>query len=165
MSESTTSWASTVTAIATSIGVAIIGYFGYQVQGNSQRAVEEIRAQTAIQQSLLNSSYQTRQLDIEMVKLALNILGGEISDKTKQSRSFAVQVLQKYSGVELTDDVVADWVSTGTVAFRSPEQGLGQNQTPRFFLDQADRIIQQLDLRKKEDGAGQVEPMINTPRN
>lgn len=68
---------------------------GYQVQANSQRAVEEIRAQTVIQQSILNFTYQTRQLDIEMVKLALNILGGEVGEKSAQSRLFAVKLLQK----------------------------------------------------------------------
>ncbi|MEK1853008.1 MAG: hypothetical protein AAAC48_14350 [Phyllobacterium sp.] len=128
MTESSTSWMSTVTAVATSIGVAVIGYFGYQVQANSQRAVEEIRAQTAIQQSLLNSTCQTRQLDIEMVKLALNILGGEISDKTKKSREFAVKLLQKYSGIELKDGDIIAWVDSGTVDFKLPNEALLNTQ-------------------------------------
>jgi hypothetical protein len=140
---------STVTAVATSIGVAVIGYFGYQVQANSQRAVEEIRAQTAIQQSLLNSTYQTRQLDIEMVKLALNILGGEISDKTKKSREFAVKLLQKYSGIELKDGDIIAWVDSGTVEFKLPNEALSIVTDPYSIRsEQLRELLQQKQQQK-----------------
>lgn len=116
--------ASIIASVFTALATIVIGYVGYSVKADSERTVEAIRSQTALQQSLINSQYQARQLDIEMVKLALNILGGDISDKTNQSRQFAVQVLQRYSGVELKDEVVAEWVKTGTVAFKLPDQGL-----------------------------------------
>ncbi|MCH6205251.1 hypothetical protein L3V16_15550 [Brucella ciceri] len=65
-----------------------------------------------------------RQSDIEMVKLALNILGGEISDKTKESRIFAVEVLKKFSNVSIDDGVASDWAASGTVSFSSKSLGL-----------------------------------------
>ena len=35
-----------------------------------------------------------------------------------------MQVLQRYSGIELRDEVVSEWVKTGTVAFKLPNEGL-----------------------------------------
>lgn len=126
----------TIASVATAVATAVIGIIGYQVQGASQEAIEQLRAQTTQQQTLLNSQYQTRQLDIEMVKLALNILGGEISDKTTQSRMFAVQVLQQYSGIRLSEKDADNWIQTGTVAFKLPQQGLGSTSSLNNWMTQ-----------------------------
>ncbi|UXN61574.1 hypothetical protein [Phyllobacterium zundukense] len=157
--------ASIIASVFTALATIVIGYVGYSVKADSERTVEAIRSQTALQQSLMNSQYQARQLDIEMVKLALNILGGDISDKTNQSRQFAVQVLQRYSGVELKDEVVAEWVKTGTVAFKLPDQGLSSG-TWKDLLSERTAVMRQLENLGKygADGADaypqlrQIEP-------
>lgn len=64
---------------------------------------------------ILETDNQRRQQDFDMVKLALSILGGEISDKTDNSRAFALQLLQKYSGIQLGDAEIQKWRVSGTV--------------------------------------------------
>jgi hypothetical protein len=63
---------------------------------------------------------QSRQLDVEMVKISLSILGGEISDKTTASRQFALNALKQYSGVEMVGVDMDQWLAQGSV----PDQAL-----------------------------------------
>lgn len=59
-----------------------------------------------------------RELDIEMVNIALKILGGEIDEDAKKSepaRKFALNALQKYSGVTIESDDFETWVAEGVL--------------------------------------------------
>ncbi len=108
--------AAVVAAIGTLATAAATSFSAYQIA--------EIQRQTS-----------DRQSDIEMVKLALNILGGDISDKTQESRNFAVSLLGKYSGVSIDEAVQASWAKNGTVAFSSEVLGLSPgNEITRQIL-------------------------------
>ncbi|MGC0054551.1 hypothetical protein ACNSPG_16060 [Brucella pituitosa] len=106
--------AAVVAAIGTLATAAATSFSAYQIA--------EIQRQTS-----------DRQSDIEMVKLALNILGGDISDKTQESRTFAVSLLGKYSGVSIDEAVQASWAKNGTVIFSS--KILGLSTEPRTLRD------------------------------
>jgi hypothetical protein len=78
-----------------------------------------------------------------------NILGGEISDKTKKSREFAVKLLQKYSGIELKDGDIIAWVDSGTVEFKLPNEALSIVTDPYSIRsEQLRELLQQKQQQK-----------------
>lgn len=56
-----------------------------------------------------------RELDLEMVRISLSILGGENKDTSAQARRFALRALEKYSGVDIPENDFAAWAENGTV--------------------------------------------------
>lgn len=106
--------AAVIAAIGTIITAGTTGYSAYQIAAFQKQTSD-------------------RQSDIEMVKLALNILGGDISDKTQESRRFAVSLLQKYSGVVIDKSTQISWAKNGTVIFSS--KVLGLSSEPRTLRD------------------------------
>ncbi|MDL2202046.1 hypothetical protein QQF51_05100 [Brucella intermedia] len=108
------------------IGAAVIAAIGTIITAGTTGYSAYLTAQIQKQTS-------DRQSDIEMVKLALNILGGDISDKTQESRTFAVSLLEKYSGVPIDKSTKASWSERGTVIFSS--KVLGLSSEPRMFRD------------------------------
>ncbi|KAB2716649.1 hypothetical protein [Brucella intermedia] len=103
-----------------------------------------------------------RQSDIEMVKLALNILGGEISDKTKESRRFAVSLLSKYSGVEIEPTVRLNWAEAGSVSFAREILGLSNDigaMNRAVVDDQIEDILTTI-MRKNKNETRKPEPQM-----
>ncbi|WHO22653.1 hypothetical protein G6L90_06740 [Agrobacterium tumefaciens] len=78
-----------VTAIFTAIGVVGAASFGY--------------------------FNKDRELDIEMVRVSLNILSGEAKDTSVPGRRFALRTLEKYSGVEIPVEELKEWAERGTI--------------------------------------------------
>lgn len=56
-----------------------------------------------------------RELDIEMVRVSLNILSGEAKEDSEPGRRFALRTLSKYSGVDIPEAEFSDWVKGGTI--------------------------------------------------
>lgn len=98
--------------------------------------------------------------DIEMVKLALNILGGEISDKTTESRRFAVALLSQYSGVEITTERAIAWVDGGSISFLNEALGLGSVS----FEDALKRAVDGLRDLREEPPKGKLILQNERPR-
>ncbi len=113
--------------IITAIGAGTSAYYSAGISANAQRLVAETEASSKIQIAKIEKQNSDRQSDIEMVKLALNILGGEISDKTQESRQFAVELLKKYSGVPLSSSVGEKWATSGSVKFADEIAGLSSS--------------------------------------
>lgn len=76
---------------------------------------------------------EDRQADIELVKLALNMLSGGSGKDTTSSRLFAIQMLQKYSGVTIDKDVAVKWAEDGDIKFGSMAQALSNFGTDDMF--------------------------------
>ncbi|TKB12801.1 MAG: hypothetical protein E5V75_23985 [Mesorhizobium sp.] len=120
----TSEWVPAAATIAAGLFAAWSAYSSATISATSATISSTMKAESEERIALLQKTYQDRQLDIEMVKLALNILGGETSDHTQQSRQFAINLLEKYSGVEIGDKAKQAWVTTGTVAFKDSTAGL-----------------------------------------
>ncbi len=58
---------------------------------------------------------KNRSQDIEMVNIALSILGGDNKDTSKPGRRFALRVLEKYAGVDIPKDEFEEWSNSGTL--------------------------------------------------
>lgn len=114
-----TVWAALIAALASA-------YSAYH-SGTAAREASIAAADSNNQVAALHKATNDRQSDIEMVKLALNILGGVASDKTKESRRFAVSLLRKYSGVEVDDATGSSWAAAGTVSFAQQNLGLAND--------------------------------------
>jgi predicted NACHT family NTPase len=102
---------------------------------------------------------QARQLDVEMVKISLSILGGEISDKTTASRRFALNALQKYSGVEMIGVDMDQWLAQGSV----PEQTLKTIANDRGWnstMLATEREIKELFEKWKSEEGPYVRPRL-----
>lgn len=56
-----------------------------------------------------------RELDLEMVRISLSILGGENKDTSAPARRYALKALEKYSGVEIPEPDFSTWAENGTV--------------------------------------------------
>ncbi|WP_156461892.1 hypothetical protein [Rhizobium sp. Leaf321] len=56
-----------------------------------------------------------RELDIEMVRVSLNILSGERQDTSGPGRRFALRALAEYSGIKIPPDEFEKWVESGTL--------------------------------------------------
>ena len=56
-----------------------------------------------------------RELDIRMVEIGLSILNGEKTEKSEPARQFAVNLIEKYSGVDILQK--DQWVKTGDVPY------------------------------------------------
>ncbi|GEM_PF-2985178 len=110
-------------ASAALIAAVASAYSAYQ-SGSAARESAIAAADSNKQVAALQKATTDRQSDIAMVKLALNILGGEISDKTQESRRFAVSILRKYSGVEIDGVTGSTWAEVGTVSFAEKRIGL-----------------------------------------
>ncbi|MCP4318363.1 MAG: hypothetical protein GY789_20685 [Hyphomicrobiales bacterium] len=54
-----------------------------------------------------------RNQDIQMVNIALSILGGENKDTSFEGRMFALYVLEKYADVKINNK--AEWATSGTL--------------------------------------------------
>ena len=53
--------------------------------------------------------------DIQMVNIALSILGGENKDSSIPGRKFALRVLEKYAEVEIPETEFEQWATVGTL--------------------------------------------------
>lgn len=118
-----------LTVYAALIAALASAYSAYQ-SGGAARESAIAAADSNKQVATLQKATNDRQSDIEMVKLALNILGGEVSDKTQESRMFAVLLLNKYSGVLVNKAVGDKWAESGTVSFSSKQLGLASRNEP-----------------------------------
>ncbi|MGF9564145.1 hypothetical protein AAIH70_11580 [Neorhizobium sp. BT27B] len=76
---------------------------------------------------------EDRQADIELVKLALNMLSGGSGKNTTASRLFAIEMLQKYSGVTIDKAVADKWAEDGDIKFGSMAQALSNIGTDDIF--------------------------------
>lgn len=114
---------------------AIASLYAAYSSGSAARDAAMVAANSNVQVALMEKQNKDRLSDIEMVKLALNILGGDISDKTLQSRTFALSLLQKYSGVVLTEPQVKEWRLTGSVGWLDPKAGT--SSTLQNLLDRS----------------------------
>jgi hypothetical protein len=56
-----------------------------------------------------------RSQDIQMVNIALSILGGENKETSLPGRKFALAALERFSGVEISDADFEAWARTGTL--------------------------------------------------
>lgn len=101
-------------------------YSAFQ-SSDAARDASKAAANSSIQVAYIKKTTEDRQSDIEMVKLALNILGGQISDETKESRRFAVSLLNKYSGVNIDGATGSKWAEAGTVSFAQQNLGLSSD--------------------------------------
>lgn len=63
----------------------------------------------------INFASKDRELDIEMVKIALNMLADPkiLSDEREGQRNYALSLLQKFSGVEIDESDKDSWISYG----------------------------------------------------
>lgn len=119
--------------VAAAVVAAIASSYSAYASLNATREAAAVTAAASVEVERLRKQNSDRQSDIEMVKLALNILGGDISDKTQQSRKFAVSLLEKYSGVMIDEISSATWARVGTVSFA--ERDLGLSTTSRAIND------------------------------
>lgn len=119
-------WALGSTVTAAVIAALASAYSAYASNVATSEAAA-ISAAAAIEIEKLRKHNSDRQSDIEMVKLALNILGGEVSDKTHESRLFAVDLLRKYSGVQLSSGMGEKWAASGSVKFADEAAGLSSS--------------------------------------
>lgn len=67
-----------------------------------------------------------RELDIQMVNIALSILGGENKETSLPGRKFAVDLLETYSRVPIDDGDALKWAETGTLPPDVWRPGWGQ---------------------------------------
>ncbi|MCO7728646.1 hypothetical protein NJB93_18845 [Brucella intermedia] len=119
----------TITVISALIAAFASAYSAYQSRmAAAESAISSANSNTQIAE--MQKATTDRQSDIELVKLALNILGGEVSDKTRESRKFAVSLLNKYSGVVINPDMGEQWAESGTVSFSSKPLGLSSRNEP-----------------------------------
>src|SRR5262245_13301762 len=58
---------------------------------------------------------KSRKLDVEMVRLSLNILAGDLTEPSMPGRRFALNALEKFSGINIPKDQFELWLSSGTV--------------------------------------------------
>lgn len=116
-------WALGGTVAAALIAAFASAYSAY-ASLNATREAATLTAAASIEVEKLRKQNSDRQSDIEMVKLALNILGGEISDKTQESREFAIALLARYSGVQIEPPNGQKWATSGSVSFTSRLLGL-----------------------------------------
>ena len=58
---------------------------------------------------------RNREQDIEMVRIALSILGGENKDTSLPGRKFALRTLQKHTGVGIPSEEFNEWAEKGTL--------------------------------------------------
>lgn len=77
----------------------------------------------------LTYTSQSRELDLKMVDISLSILSGDrggvgkdVDSKSayeeyRLARLFALRALSKYSGVEIPEDEMAQWATSGRIAF------------------------------------------------
>lgn len=162
-------WALGGTVAAALIAAFASSYSAY-ASLNATREAASLAAAASVEIEKLRKQNSDRQSDIEMVKLALNILGGEISDKTHQSRQFAVTLLQRYSGVEIDDLSSKAWAETGTVNFTDKELGLsaalmGDPDIVRI-KKLSDQIIAAMAAQKVTNLLNKnVSPLESSPRN
>lgn len=81
-----------------------------------------------------------RDQDIQMVNIALSILGGEVKDqdKSEPGRKFALRLLRKYADVEIPETEFNEWARDGTLPpdvyrpglYAQGEDGTGGATTP-----------------------------------
>jgi hypothetical protein len=57
-----------------------------------------------------------REQDIQMVNIALSMLGGPVKDSPETGRRFAIRVLEKYAKVEVPDEEFDIWAKVGTLS-------------------------------------------------
>lgn len=136
-------------------------YSAYQ-SSNAARDAANAAAISNTQVAALQKATTDRQSDIEMVKLALNILGGEVSDKTHESRQFAVNLLSRYSGVEVDDAVGEKWAETGTVSFAQKELGLTLSSEV-FGRDVQNAYNRQAERQAVRDAVEAIFSKLNKP--
>lgn len=137
MTEVTTS---KVIAFIAAVGTAITGWFTYsssnyvaEVSAQGQSIVKRMEFESAERIAFLTKQKEDRVADIEMVKLALNILSGNKSADTVASRTFAVDLLRKYSGVAIENETASTWVNSGTVEFGAKSTALATAATYELF--------------------------------
>ena len=58
---------------------------------------------------------KNRALDIEMVRISLEILETETKDTSSPGREFALRALAKYSGVDIPEDQMKLWITGGKI--------------------------------------------------
>lgn len=162
-------WALGGTVAAALIAAFASSYSAY-ASLSATREAASLAAAASVEVEKLRKQNSDRQSDIEMVKLALNILGGEISDKTHQSRQFAVTLLQRYSGVDIDELSSKAWAETGTVNFTDKELGLsaalmGDPDIARIKKI-SDQILGGIATQKMRDTLSkELSPLEASPKN
>ena len=131
---------SKVIAIIAAFGTIATGWFTYNsanyvadVSAQGQSIVKRMEFESAERSAYLTKQKDDRVADIEMVKLALNILSGSKSPETVASRTFAVDLLRKYSGVVIEKETASTWVNNGTVEFGAKNTALATAATYELF--------------------------------
>lgn len=67
--------------------------------------------------------------DIQMVNIALSILGGDNKDTSVPGRKFALRALREYTQVNIPDDEFEQWALSGTL----PEEVFRPQLLPHVF--------------------------------
>ncbi len=95
--------------------------------------------------------------DIQMVNIALSILGGEIKDQdtSEPGRRFALRLLQKYAEVEIPDTEFDSWAKDGTL----PET-VYQAEGPRILPPPVTTSTVTIDSRGAEEIAKTISDLI-----
>nr|WP_278436678.1 hypothetical protein [Brucella anthropi] len=140
---------------------AMASVYSAYFSGSTARDSATAAANSNIQIASFEKQTNDRNSDIEMVKLALNILGGEISDKTLESRHFAVSLLRRYSGVDIGKETGSLWAAAGTVSFAEKSLGLSPVVTADPDIARIQRLSESiiggmLTERLKKEGADQI---------
>ncbi|WP_299739061.1 hypothetical protein [uncultured Roseobacter sp.] len=129
---------------------------------------------------------ESRELDIEMVKLSLAILKGEFeaedSSEPIHARRFALKALVRFSGVEMTNDELEQWAQRGGVPIdedlfsRALQESLSdlvklQTQTSQLLFERGqmnNRLLRALrddpDALKRLEEEGLVNPSLREIR-
>ncbi len=99
----------------------------------------------------LTKQKDDRVADIEMVKLALNILSGDNKPETVASRTFAVDLLRKYSGVIIENETASTWVKSGTVEFGAKNTALSSSAVYELFNPPSlDELLRRNGMKREE---------------
>ncbi|WP_412033034.1 hypothetical protein ACLIR7_03280 [Nitratireductor aquimarinus] len=160
MVEKSGQWISAVATVFAALAAAWSAY-------SSNAIASQVQAASAERVALLEKAQTDRRLDIEMVKLALNILGGQISDETHQSRKFAIRLLGKYSGVDIDQASENDWLQSGKVAFKDVASGLSpggwRSDAEVYRLEELLPLIRQQTVVPPSKGGTEPVPMPVVP--
>ncbi|MFN0191856.1 MAG: hypothetical protein ACKVP5_07740 [Aestuariivirga sp.] len=110
-----------------------------------------------------------RELDIRMVDVALTILSGkDEGTKTKQAKAYALDLLEKYGGVEIVDEAELAWANGGELPVGKWPAKIVHTGEPRIAtVDDVnayiDGLVRSLEESKEKGRAPAPKPLPENP--